>query len=664
MTRRGISARIAIAFALLVLSCATPAAAAPRLIATINDISPALPSMGSTIDVNLQLENPGTKTISDLSAQFIISTAPLLGRSQISAISRGDLLPTYRTLEESAASDLSLSSGASITIPLRINTRALGLSPERPGVYTFGVLVDGSGIDAIRSITFLPWLPSVLSAKPLGVVPVVSLSAPPQRGIDGVFYSNSLAKSVAGGGRLRTQLDAMLLVGAATWLLDPLTLEAVQALSTGARIREDGEIRAASNDEMAAATQWLADLRVVATRGQLYAMPAGDMDVRAATKFGRRALVRDAVEDAGSRVDTVLGTRGVRTAVQIYDGSVTSSTWSFLRDAGIDAAFISDAAYRARQQRYTPSTALAIDALGSAPALVIDEATSATLASSRPEALQRQEFAAHLLMTYLEQPNKQRTITVSLPQTWSPDLAQRTSDILNAPWISQRTVPEALADGSEQRRVIVEKATARQLEQESILRGALSQQRLLLRLTADPVFSKSVQDSIESLASRWLTGSLTRDFYSAATTDQLRRYIESVRVVTRGDIVFGSEEGVVPVTIANGLPVPINVVLGAAGLPSVRVAPTASTELKINAGKRVSVELPTRVTGSGVAYLQLWLETADGSMLGNAVILNIRSAAYARIASYLVGAAFIALILLVAVNTVRRVRVRRRDTRS
>ena len=659
MTRR--VARIALAFVLLILPVATPAVAAPALVATITDLTPALPTAGSTIDVNLQLENPGADTISNLRVQFFVSTSPLVGRSQIGAISDGDLLPTYRVIEEFAASDLELTSGASTTIPLRTTSRALGLSSDRPGVYTFGVIVDGDGIDAIRSLTFLPWLPRTVSSKPLGVVPLVSISAPPQRGIDGVFYSNSLAKSVATGGRLRAQLDAMSLATDTTWLLDPLTLEAVQALSVGARISDGGDIRAASNDEMDAAMQWLADLRTLAARGQIYAMPAGDMDVRAATKFGRRAFVRNAVDDAGTRVDAVLGTSGVRTAVQIYNGSVTNSVWSFLRAAGVDAVFVSDTAYRATQQRYTPSTAIAIDALGSSPALVIDQVTSSTLTTNRSESLQRQEFAAHLLMTYLEQPNKQRTITIAMPQTWSPQLTQRTSEVLNARWIAQRTVPEALADGSENRRIVVEKATPRQQQQEAVLRRALAQQRLLLRLTTDPVFGKSVQDSIDALASRWLTGSLTRDFYSGATMNELREYTDSVRVVTRGDIVFGSEQGVVPVTVANGLPVPINVVLGASGLPSVRVAPTATTELSINAGKRVSVELPTRVTGSGMAYLQLWLETNDGAMIGDAVILNIRSAAYARVASYLVGAAFIALVLLVAVNTVRRVRVRRQE---
>ena len=152
---------------------------------------------------------------------------------------------------------------------------------------------------------------------------------------------------------------------------------------------------------------------------------------------------------------------------------------------------------------------------------------------------------------------------------------------------------------------------------------------------------------------------LIDDTYTRTASTELAALTKSVRVVTRGDIVFGSEQGVVPVTIANGLPVPVDIVLHASGLPSVRVEPEPETPLHLNAGKRVSVEIPTRVTGSGIAYLQLWLESSGGTLIGDAVILDIRSAAYARVAGYLVAAAFVTLLLLIAVNTVRRVRVRR-----
>lgn len=123
--------------------------------------------------------------------------------------------------------------------------------------------------------------------------------------------------------------------------------------------------------------------------------------------------------------------------------------------------------------------------------------------------------------------------------------------------------------------------------------------------------------------------------------------------------MFGGERGNVPVTVANGLPVPVDVRLQAMGLPSARVQTLASTELHLNAGRRVSVEIPTRVTGSGDAYVLLQVVAGSGSVVGVPTLLTVRSAAYARIASYVVAVSFAALLLLVAVNTVRRMRLRK-----
>ena len=132
-----------------------------------------------------------------------------------------------------------------------------------------------------------------------------------------------------------------------------------------------------------------------------------------------------------------------------------------------------------------------------------------------------------------------------------------------------------------------------------------------------------------------------------------------MQIVTQGDIVFGGETGVTPVTVANLLPVPVDVTLIASGIPSVRVTAREQTPLRLNAGKRVSVEVPTSVYGSGAAYLLLQLQTSDGTGVGLPTMLTVRSAAYARVASYLVAGAFVMLLLLIFVNTIRRVRVRK-----
>ena len=187
----------------------------------------------------------------------------------------------------------------------------------------------------------------------------------------------------------------------------------------------------------------------------------------------------------------------------------------------------------------------------------------------------------------------------------------------------------------------------------------MATQRELGMLTSDSAFAAAIANSVAGVLSQWWTARLGDDWYTAAIVNGLDDLASSVRVVTHGDIVFGGETGKVPVTIANGLPVPVDVSLIAMGIPSARVQIREKSEVHLNAGKRVSVELPTRVTGSGDSYVMLQLVTSHDRNISTPALLTVRSAAYARVASYLVAFAFAALLLLVAVNTVRRIRLRR-----
>jgi hypothetical protein len=261
-------------------------------------------------------------------------------------------------------------------------------------------------------------------------------------------------------------------------------------------------------------------------------------------------------------------------------------------------------------------------------------------------------------MTYLERPNRDRVITVAIPPTWMPDSYVATASVLNARWISHASIGDAAVAGVDSRDSNITVATTRQRKQDADLGNTVTQQRLLAHLTSNETFTATVNDSVIGALSRWFTGRDGLDGYSPRMVDQLTTLVNSVRVVTRGDIVFGGEKGVVPVTIANGLPVAIDILLRATGYPTVRVQPTPVTTIHINAGKRVSVEVPTRVSGSGDAYLGLQLEAMDKTTIDVPVLLTVRSAAYARVAGYLVLGAFALLLLLIVSNTVKRIRNR------
>lgn len=653
------SPSLVLLLALVPIAMPVPAGAAGKFSATITNIDPALPAAGATVNVSLQLSNSTASAVTGIHAHFIISDSPLRGRSQISEVLDGRLLPTYRTASDDVASGIDLGSGASTAMTLRVTTQDLGLVSSRPGVYVVGLLVagvTGNGHSVSqRPLTLLPWLPGH-SRKGLGITTVWTITAPPSRAVDGVFRNDTLAVSLGTGGRLRSQLDDMRNVPGALWAVDPLLVEDAQALANGARIAQGDGVRAATDVEMQAASQWLADLRAGVATGSLTALPLGDLDVRAALLLGHNTLVSTAVQTAPARLAAALGETVTSATVPVYDGTLNDRQWRYLDSLGAKTALVEDGAYPALQQQYTPTTALAVAAF-SGRILVVDGDVSQS--PVRFAAASRPAFAAQLLMAYLEQPNSDRVITVAVPPDWKPSADTPIAAVLNADWLRHSTVTAAEEAGSEPRGATRTGLTKTQSARNGTLLRALAKERVLLQLTADPAFAATISDAVTGLLSRWWTARATTGAYTSDIARQLAALAASVRVVTRGDIVFGGQKGDVPVTIENGLPVPVDIGVQATGLPTVRVTPRPFTAIHLNAGKRVSVEIPTQVTGSGDAYLALQVVASDSRTVGTPVVLTVRSAAYARVASYVVAVAFAALLLLIGFNTVRRIRQRK-----
>ena len=669
MTRGPVGRRLralaAACAALLVtpLALATPAAAAVpgRFTAHIVAMDPALPSGGTAVAVSVELANSTADAVTGITARFLIATSPLQGRSEIAGAAAGAVVPNFRTLPATVASGIDVASGASTTLRVRTTTRALGLLQAPAGVYVVGVLINGTtsrGSQSWRAVTLLPWMTGHVTGG-IGVAAFWTLTAPPSRGVDGVFLDDSLALAVQPGGRLRLQLDAITGLRNTTLLVDPLLIESLQALATGARIRLDsGDVRATTDAEMRAAQQWLTDLRTVVADNTLAALPVGDLDVTAALQYGRIGLARHALANAPQRLATALNVPLMPLIVPLHGGAVPGTTWRLLDEFGAAAVLAPESGYVPTQTRYTQSAGMAVAASGR-PVLVVDDAASnAPVTPGLNDTEARQAFAAQLLMAYLERPNDDRAIAVAVPPTWTPEDLNRDTAVLTSDWVHPLSVAQAAAFGSTERASRTLPMTTTQRVQNTRTGVAVSREHTLQLLTSDAAFASAVDDGVAGMMSRWYTARIDPTGYVSAVTDALTTLADSVRVVTHGEIVFGGERGSVPVTIENGLPVPVDIGLQASGIPSVRVQPTHYTPVHINAGKRVSVEVPTQVTGSGDASLLLQVVAGDRVPIGSSTIVTVRSAAYARVASYVVAIAFAALLLLVAANTVRRIRSR------
>ncbi len=663
---RVLRAGVALALVALAAPGGVPAVAATRpLTATVTQVQPLLPTAAGPITLTLQLANTGDEAVSGITAVMTTSLDPLAGRSRIPSIESGAYTPTYRNADATGVSGVDLADGTTSVVTLTATPQQLGLSTSRPGVYTIGATVSGTLESGRRTTlhtqTLLPWMPRNPYASTLRVAPIWTLSAPPSRALDGTLVSNVLARALLPGGRLREQLDAFTTVPNATWLVDPLVLETVADLADGIDIREGEDTREATDEERDAASTWLADLAQQSANAYVAAMPVASLDVRGALQDGHAQLAKTAIAQARQRLINALPGVDVHLAVPIQGGSVSTRTWRWLNTLGVELVVTSDTAYGAQTQTYTPSSLMWVNEFASRPVLVTDTSLADGLRSTTARTIgSDQRFAAELLITYLERPNSDRVIAVNPAMSWDPRLTPGGSGLWDAPWLTTLTTPQAWSVGETAERNARNSDNVNMTKRrQQVIARALGRQEFLTHLTGDADFHGGIRDAIMALGSRWWTVGAARDDYSTPTLELLRSYTQAVQIVTQGDIVFGGETGVTPVTVANLLPVPVDVTLIASGIPSVRVTAREQTPLRLNAGKRVSVEVPTSVYGSGAAYLLLQLQTSDGTGVGLPTMLTVRSAAYARVASYLVAGAFVMLLLLIFVNTIRRVRVRK-----
>jgi hypothetical protein len=148
------------------------------------------------------------------------------------------------------------------------------------------------------------------------------------------------------------------------------------------------------------------------------------------------------------------------------------------------------------------------------------------------------------------------------------------------------------------------------------------------------------------------------EFVNTVTT-QLINKLNSVHVLPGGVKNLSSENIDIPITIANELPVPVTVGLRLTSNPKVRLSADPVPATTIPANRKVSISVPARVLGSGPIDATAQLLTPEGKAYGRPVSLTLANSTYSQVATWVVTAAFVILVGLLTVNSVRR----RRETR-
>jgi hypothetical protein len=650
-----------------------------------------VPEPGDDLMVSGVVTNTTSERVTDVQVRLRVSPTPVRNRAEIADILSGAAGRTGVAVERTRTDVArSLDPGASTAFSLEVPLDDLALSRATNEVVVIGVeSISSTGGDAPAQSgftrTFLPWFPAPEKVDPTRVVWLWPLTTRPSRVTNDVFLDDHLGDEVASGGRLSHLLDAAAAQpDEVSWVVDPALLESVVDMSDGYSIRtEDGTL--VPGTQGPAALAWLERLRTLVVGAEVTASAYADPDVVALHRAGLDVDISLASTTARSVPDVVLG-RPVATGLAWPAGGLTDDgTLDVLRANGARVIVLSSSMLPPTPSvPYTPSAAVELSAGGSPlRAAAFDPTLSSLVAVPAPTAKKpdddpigrRQQALAELAMVSLQLPQVSRTLVIAPPMGWATDVAtgkELVASTADSPWATTQRL-DALVDG---RASAVPRgradypASARKAElTRSYLQSVARTRESLagLRAVAPDVPSSGSNGTagFESALTRaesaaWRDDRAGGRRLVTVLTRQVDAQIAQVRVLSRAPVTLPGDSGVIPVTVANDLDRPARVGVRLTGTPAVRFEADDVAPVTLEPGQKRTLEVTARVVGTGEVDVDIVLLTPEGQEFGRPVRTEVRSAAYALAAQWVVIGLFAVLIVLLGVNVVRR----RRTTRA
>jgi hypothetical protein len=667
---------------LIATPLATPADGAMRSSNHVDQIwidlraqSPAVPTAADTLVVSGNLVNSTNETVSQVSVRLRISPTPVRSRAEIPLILAGDAgrsgaVVTDSNVELSAP----LPPGAKSPFEISVPVASLGLPAQDAAVFVVGVEAlantpgDGLGpvpVDFVRS--FIPWFPVPAAVSPTQVVWLYPLSSAPSLLRDGVFLDDHLASEVAPNGRLGRLLNAAAAHPASvSWVVDPALLEAVQEMTKGYTVQNRQGQKTPGTGQLAA-NSWLSKLRQLTGSAEVTAIPYAHPDVVALHRAGLDVDIALATTTAAGLPAQILG-RGVANGLAWPPDAITDDgTLDVIRAAGSRAIVLSGTQLAPDPGlTYTPSGSVDI-ATGVSPlrAVVSDTQLSdlvTTVPSSEPSTypgavIQGQEFLAELAMSALELPTVSRTLVIAPPVAWAATATASTmiDTISTSEFARSQTLSALLASPPSDlprtrldytTRDINGELTPRYLTEIASARADLA----LVRSVAPDANADSSASQEAALtraeSAHWRTEPGTGERLLKASQDSIQDVMSKIRILSNAPVTLPGDQGVIPITIANDLDRPARVGVRLSSTPSVRFQADDVPTVTLQPGQKQTLEVTARVAGSGPVLVNIGLLTPEGLAFGEPITTQVRSAAYALAAQWVVIAFFAALVLL------------------
>jgi len=674
----------------------SPAAADPTgsvLAVVVDRITPISPQPGDTLRISGKLLNSSDSVLTKISARLGISASPIEKRAQIAQQSELELNPEAEPIDyflnktKVLLSDaLQPGDGANFEVSIPVNDLPLG----RDGVYALMVEVlgaDGSGNVRRQGgfRTFIPWMGP--DSNPIDLVWLWPLIDYPAQEANKVLLNDEVPRSLAPGGRL----DSLLTVGAdnvdkVSWVADPQLLQVSQDMARGYQVRNGQSLSV--GDLSTQSGQWISRLTEALLASQdfdsvksgkndrlpLWVTPYADIDAGAVTAAGMGTNVVRSTTMATGVASNVLGQAVSGTLYWAPSGRLNKETGDLLASSGVRTVILRANALPPSQPN-TISTGLGV--LGTTyngmNAVLVDPGLSATLSlnqSSQSNAiLMRQRFLAETaLMSQLIREDAPSRIIVAGPRDirWNPS-PEALNALLSAtgsvPWLQSASLSDLLIENStaiaRKRGGYGPKAQKAELPSAYLKRVQRASDELaaLTAVLDNPLgITRPYAEAIlRAQSSAWRVDPATGEELISSITSSLQDQTDKVYALSQGTVTLSGESGLVPVTIANDLDRSVTIGVQLRGDPRARLKSEPLYEITIEPGKKVSVELAATIVGGRALSAGVQLLTPEGQKFGRVAQIDLVSTAYARAAGWVIGAAFVAIVLFVVVGITRRV---------
>jgi Family of unknown function (DUF6049) len=706
----------------LALAAAPLATAAPAVASTvqvsiaITSINPDIARPGRPVTVSGTVSNPTADAVSGLAVQIRSSESALISRDDLTSYAAGALPVDSPVTGAVAQLPGTLDAGATEQWTISIPSHELGLTSF--GVYPLAAeLENGVALDTARS--FLPFWPAKSPlAGPLEVAWVWPVIDAPQQAACQALLNNSLASSVAPGGRLAGLLAAGSTAAAdqahLTWAVDPGLLASVSAMTKPYRVGGNATCSGtARRPASTAARTWLTDLRSVTARQDFFVTPYDNVDVAALTHQGMDSDLTQAFSDGRSVAATILGS-AQRPAIAAADQNPARASpangfggiaWPAegVADYGVLGSLAVNGAGTVildttmmppvAQVSYTPSAvtetpdgvgaelhvALADDTLtqivGSAPAATTALPATAQAAATGTSFATEQRFLAETAMIAAEAPALQRSIVVAPPQQWAPApgvASALLSETVSAPWLRPASLANLVTLGSTSGQVARQQPPQHLLRPDELSASLLRQVAQLderLRLQGsildppDSAYLSTAVAAVESSAWRGAGGAGQASRVLAQVSGYLTAREHLVTMINSSHVTLGGLSSSVPVSILNKLSQPITVRLDVQA-PSdgrLKVLPYSST-VTVAPFEQRTISVRVKAAAAGTATLKLSLLTPAGAALpGGTSTLTVQATNFGTFALVIIGIAAGVIAATAAGRAFRRGRGGPRD---